>query len=77
MNNLIKKTAAIVFTVLVLFFAVISILAIWEVISITDVLSKSFKTLLVIFISSAVTLFIFSMLFRHDEEGKINKPPAS
>lgn len=76
MNNLIKKTAAIVFTILVLFFAVLSILAIWEVISITDVLSKSFKTLLIIFISSAVTLFIFSMLFRQDEDGKTNKPPA-
>lgn len=76
MNNLIRKSAAIVFTVLVLFFAILSILAVWEIISITDVLSKSFKTLLIIFISSAVTLFIFSMLFRHDEEGKANKPPA-
>lgn len=77
MNNLIKKTAAIVFTLLILFFTVLSILAIWEIISITDVLSKSFKTLLVIFISAAVTLFIFSLLYKGDEDGRINRPPAS
>lgn len=68
MYNLLKKIASIAIVVLVLFFTVISILAIWDVIIIENILSKSLGTLLVLFVSSAIILFIFSVILRDDKK---------
>ena len=68
MINSIRKFAALALAALVLFFTVISILAIWDVIDIKNVLGKSLGTLLIIFISSAIMLFIFAIVFRSDDE---------
>ena len=65
---MIKKGLAIFLSLLVLFITVLSILAIWEVIDIENVFAKSFKTLCVIFVSSTVVLFIFSLLYRDDRK---------
>lgn len=64
MLNNFRKAAAVALAMLVLFFTTISILAIWDVINIDHVLFKSVGTLMVIFTSSAVLLFIFSVLFK-------------
>jgi hypothetical protein len=62
MFNNFRKAAAIILTLIVLFFTTISILAIWDVIEIQHILSKSLGTLIVIFVSSAIILFIFAVL---------------
>lgn len=74
MNNPIRKGVAIILVTLVLFFTVLSILAIWDIIEIEDVLRKSLSTLLVIFISSAVVLFIFAIIYKSDDNGNKPKP---
>jgi len=64
MLNNVRKSAAVALALLVLFFTTISILAIWEVINIDHILFKSVGSLMVIFTSSAVMVFIFSVLFK-------------
>ncbi|HEY4799467.1 MAG TPA: hypothetical protein VII99_10365 [Bacteroidia bacterium] len=64
----VRKIAAIALVVLVLFFTVISVLAIWDVIQIEQILQKSLSTLLIIFVSSAIVLFIFAILYKSEEK---------
>lgn len=68
MFNQFRKAAAILLALIVLFFTTISVLAIWDLISIEHILSKSLGTLLVIFVSSAVILFIFAVVFKSDDK---------
>ena len=68
--NSVRKFAAVVLATLVIFFTIISILAIWDIIDIKNILSKSLGTLLVLFISSAILLFIFAIVFKNDNENK-------
>jgi uncharacterized membrane protein len=65
-----RKLAGIALTLLATFFAVVSILSIWEVIKIEDVFAKSLKTLLVIFITSGILLFIFAVIYKSDDSNK-------
>jgi hypothetical protein len=65
---MVRKIVSTVLVVLVLFFTVISILAIWDLIPIEDIFSKTLKTLLVLFVSSAILLFIFAILFKSENE---------
>lgn len=68
-----KKGIAILLSILVLFFTVVAILAVWDIIEVKHIISKTLTTLLVIFISSAVMLFIFSVLYKSDDtNGNIN-----
>ena len=67
---MIRRAIAIILSVLVLFFTVLSILAIWDLVNIDHVLSKSLSTLLVITISTAVVLFIFAVLYKPDDKNK-------
>jgi heme/copper-type cytochrome/quinol oxidase subunit 2 len=78
---MIRKVVAVILIGLVLFFTSISILAIWDFIQIEDVISKSFTTLLIITASAAVMLFVFSVLYKSDDEragtrAKENTPPV-
>lgn len=68
MYALIRKIASIALVVMVLFFTIVSILAIWDIIQIQQILQKSLSTLLIIFVSSAIVLFIFAILFKSDEK---------
>jgi predicted RND superfamily exporter protein len=68
MFNNFRKTAAILLSLIVLFFTVISVLAIWDVIDIQHILSKSLGTLLVIFVSSAIILFIFAVIMKEEDK---------
>jgi hypothetical protein len=67
MYSILRKFAAIALVLMVLFFTAISILSIWGIIDIEHVLSKTLSTLLVIFVSSAIVLFIFAIVFRDKE----------
>ncbi|MEW6467585.1 MAG: hypothetical protein AB1458_01600 [Bacteroidota bacterium] len=68
MNSAIKKFTAILLILLVLFFTVISILGIWGIIRVDHVFTKSITTLLVIFVSSAIILFIVSVIMKSDDK---------
>jgi predicted RND superfamily exporter protein len=69
MNLTIKKIVGYLLVLLVLIFTIIGILGVWEVINLHDVIGKFLMSLLIIFIASAVALFIFSVVLKDD-----NKP---
>ena len=56
-----KKILTYMLATMVLIFTVIAILSIWDIITIEDVLWKSLKTLLVLFVSSAIVTFILQI----------------
>jgi len=63
----IKKITASVLILAVLFFSVLAVLSIWDVIQVEQVFRKSLLTLVVIFCSSVVILFVFSNFLKSDE----------
>jgi hypothetical protein len=64
MNISAKKTIEYILAVIILLITILSLLAIWDIIEIQDVMGKIMKSLLVIFISSVVTLFIFKVVIK-------------
>jgi hypothetical protein len=66
MNLTIKKIVGYLLVLLVLIFTIIGILGVWEVINLHDVIGKFLMSLLIIFIASAVALFIFSVVLKDD-----------
>ena len=70
MDNALKKTVAYILIGLVLTFTVLAILGIWEVINLDYILKKIVLSLLVVFVASAVILFVFSILIRDNEPPK-------
>ncbi len=63
-----KRIIAYFLSGLVLIFSAIAILGIWEVIDLDYLLSKMFKSIMVIFVASAVIVFIFSLLIRESQQ---------
>lgn len=59
-----RKFAAGVLMIMTIFITVVAILAIWDIIEVKNILTKALGTLLIIFSSSAVILFIFSLIFK-------------
>ncbi len=73
MSNIRKITGFILVGIIVIF-TVLTILGIWEVINLEDIVEKSFKSLLVVFVASAVVLFITTVLVKDEQQppnGKI------
>jgi hypothetical protein len=68
MDTSIRKTIAYILILLVLLFTTLSILGIWEVINLDYLVRKLALSLLVIFASSAVVLFIFSVLVKDPDQ---------
>lgn len=64
----IKKVVAYFLSGLVLVFALISILGIWEIIDLEYLLSKMFKSMMVILVTAAIIVFIFSILIRDGQK---------
>ncbi len=62
----VKKIIAYTLSVLVLLFSLVAILGIWEVVEIEDLISRMFKSLMVILAAAAVVVLIFSILDRPD-----------
>ena len=69
-NNTVKKFISYFLVILVVFFTVVALLNIWEIIDLDFVMRKIFMSLLVIFGSVAVVLFIFSVLLNDNSEEK-------
>lgn len=62
----VKRIIAYTLSVLVLLFSAVAILGIWEVIDIEYLISRMFKSLMVILAAAAVIVLIFSILDRPD-----------
>ena len=60
----VKKYIAYTLSVLVLLFSLVAILGIWDVIDIEYLISRMFKSLMVILAAAAVIVLIFSILDR-------------
>ena len=69
MNNA-RKIAGFTLIGIIVIFTFFAILGIWEVIDIQKVAEKSLKSLLLVFVSSAVVLFITSVLIKDDNSTK-------
>jgi len=67
MSSSIKKVISYFMIALVMVFTIIALLGIWEVISLEDIVRKMFFSLMVVFASAAVILFIFSVLIKDQE----------
>lgn len=65
MNN-IRKVAGYILVGLIIFFTVIALLGIWGIIDIKEYITKALSSLLVIFIASAVILFVTSILIKDE-----------
>ncbi len=73
-----RKGISILLALFALFFTVLAILAVWDIIEIEHIISKTLTTLLIIFISAAVMLFIFSVLYKGgDQDTKPPVPPSN
>jgi len=62
-----KKITSYSLAALLVICTAIAILAIWDIISLEEVMRKILSSLLVIFASSVVTLFIFNVLIKDNE----------
>lgn len=69
MNN-VRKITGLVLVGLILIFTIVAVLGIWEVVDLQEVMVKVLSSLLVVFVASAVVLFITTILIR--EESKTN-----
>ena len=73
--NTLKKISVILLAVLIVFFTIISILAVWDVIQVENIAGKSFTTILILFASSAVMLFLFSVVYPTQDKGNHRQGP--
>lgn len=62
----VRKITGYILIGLILVFTVVAVLGIWDVIDMEDVMIKVFTSLLVVFIASAVVLFITTVLIKDD-----------
>ena len=69
----VKRIIAYTLSALVLLFSIVAILGIWDVIDIEYLISRMFKSLMVILAAAAVIVLIFSILDR--PERLEHRPP--
>jgi|GEM_PF-319813 len=72
-----RKGISILLATLTLFFTVLAILGIWDVIDVKNIASKSLYSILVIFVSAAILLFIFSVLYKSGDDNFTPPPPPN
>ncbi|MCB0400711.1 MAG: hypothetical protein KDD41_01385 [Flavobacteriales bacterium] len=69
-----RKGISILLAILTIFFTVLAILGIWDIIDVKHIASKSLYSILVIFVSAAILLFIFSVLYKSGDEQRLPPP---
>lgn len=62
-----KKITAYVLALFVVVCTLIALLSVWEIISLQEVMRKILTSLLIIFIASVVSLFIFNVVIKNDK----------
>lgn len=70
-----KKIISYILISMVLIFTVVALLGIWDIIDLENVLIKAMSSLLVVFVASAVVLFIFGVVLKEDFKDKQQQPP--
>ena len=70
MESSLKKITSYFLVVIILMFTVIGILGIWDLIDLDFILQKIFQTLIVIFCSTALILFVFSVLLKEKDSNQ-------
>ena len=73
MKNIKNLTAYILITTILLT-TILALLGVWDIIDFDDVLKKIFYSLLIIFIASAVALFIFNVMIKDQDNNKLQNP---
>jgi hypothetical protein len=68
MKYSVKKLSGYVLVALVLIFTILTILGIWGIVDMGFVLRKLFLSLIAIFVASAVTLFIFTVIIKEEDK---------
>jgi hypothetical protein len=63
-----KKITAYILAILVVIVTIISILAVWDVIDLQNVTGKLIKSLIIIFLSSVVVLFIYGVVLNESDK---------
>ena len=71
----VKRIIAYTLSVLVLLFSAVAILGIWDIIDIEYLISRMFKSLMVILAAAAVIVLIFSILDRPDRVERLERKP--
>ena len=66
----VKRIIAYTLSALVLIFSLVAILGIWDVIDIEYLISRMFKSLMVVLAAAAVVVLIFSILDRPERPEK-------
>lgn len=74
---MIRKAFSVILATMVLFFTVLCILAIWDIIEVERIFQRSVATLFVLFISSAIMLFIFAVIYKQDEKPRVREGARS
>lgn len=64
----IRKATAYILISLIVFSTIIGLLAIWDIIDVQEVMKKVFSSIFLVFVSSVVILFIFSVLFKDNDK---------
>lgn len=64
----VKKITAYVLISLIVFSTVIGLLAIWDVIDVQEVMKKVLSSIFIVFVSSVVVLFIFSVIIKDSDK---------
>lgn len=64
----IKKVTAYILISLIIFSTVIGLLAIWDIIDVQEIMKKVLTSIFVVFVSSVVVLFIFSVIIKDNEK---------
>lgn len=67
MNN-IRKITGYVLVGLILVFTLVALLGIWEIIDLREVMTKVWSSLLVVFVASAVVLFVTTVLLKDEDK---------
>ncbi|PCJ00869.1 MAG: hypothetical protein COB15_01995 [Flavobacteriales bacterium] len=71
-----RKGISVLLATLTLFFATLAILGVWEVIEVKNIAWKSLYSIFIIFIASAIILFIFSVIYKSGDDNN-QLPPNS
>ena len=70
----VKRIIAYTLSALVLIFSIVAILGIWEIVDVEFLVSRMFKTLLVLLAAAAVIVLIFSILDRPERPERTGRP---
>jgi uncharacterized membrane protein YidH (DUF202 family) len=72
--NTIKRVTAYILVFIILVMTVVAILGIWDIVNLESILRRTMTSLFVVFISSVIVLFIFTVLIKENENrGKTRK----